>query len=224
MFPVSDVIPSRTSPVVTLALIFLISGAFIYQVQLDETGLGTLFDTYAITPRAITATRLVAALFLHAGWLHAVVNVLYLWLFGPNVEEAFGRRRFVLFYVTTGALSATVQTLVPVPVDGPVIGASGAVAGILGAYLVLYPQSRLLTVFFAVFYLDLIEIPAMAFVGAWFVLQLATDIGTLGLPVIAGPAAFWAHVAGFAIGLTCGAYARWHAGVLRKYWVRNGSR
>lgn len=223
MFPVSDVIPSRTRPVVTLALIGLISGAFVYEVQLDEAALGTLLEHYGVTPNGIAAKRLVGALFLHAGWLHAAVNVLYLWLFGPNVEEAFGRWRFVLFYVATGGLAAVVQTLVPAPVDGPVIGASGSVAGILGAYVILYPQSRVLTIFFAVLYLDVIEIPAMAFFGAWFVLQLATDIGTLGLPVIAGPAAFWSHVAGFAIGLSCGAYARWRGGVLRRYWVRDDS-
>lgn len=224
MFPVSDVIPSRTRPVASLTLMLLIAGAFTYQVRLDEAGLGSLLDDYGVTRQAITAKRLVLALFLHAGWLHAAVNVLYLWLFGPNVEAAFGRWRFLSFYIATGALSAALQTLVPAPVAGPVIGASGAVAGILGAYLVLYPQSRVLTVFFAVFLFDIIEIPAMAFAGAWFVLQLAADIGTLGVPVIAGPAAFWSHVAGFSLGLTCGAYARWRAGVLRKYWVRGDSR
>jgi membrane associated rhomboid family serine protease len=224
MFPVSDVIPSRTRPVVTLALMFLVSGAFLYQVQLDDAGLESLLDTYGILPHAITPKRLVGALFLHAGWLHAAVNVLYVWLFGPNVEAAFGRWRFVLFYFAAGALSVVLQALVHAPLAAPVIGASGAVAAILGAYLVLYPQSRVLTVFFAVLYLDVIEIPAMAFVGAWFVLQLASDIGALGLPVIAGPTAFWSHVAGFTIGLACGAYARWRGGVLRTYWGRDGSR
>src|SRR5688572_9347924 len=106
MFPVSDVIPSRTRPVVTLALIVLIGGAFLYEIQLDHLSLGALLDEYGTTSTVISAPGLIGGLFLHAGWLHLAVNVLYLWLFGPNVEEAFGRARFVLFYVAAGSISA----------------------------------------------------------------------------------------------------------------------
>jgi membrane associated rhomboid family serine protease len=217
MFPVSDVIPSPTRPVVTIALILVISGAFALQLQLDDASLERLVDRYGVSADAVSAGRLVVGLFLHAGWIHVVVNVWYLWLFGPNVERAFGRVRFLVFYIGAGVLATLVQVLGPA-FSAPLIGASGAVAAVLGAYFVLYPQSRLLTLFFTILHLDLIEIPAVAFVGMWFVLQLATEIGMLDMPVTVGARAFWSHVSGFAIGIACGAYARWRAGVLRGYW------
>lgn len=224
MFPVSDVIPSRTRPVVTLALIFLVAGGFVCQLQLDDFSLGTLLDRYGTTSAQVSPTRLIGGLFFHAGWIHVAVNMLYLWLFGPNVEVALGRLRFLLLYLSAGALSAVVQALVHPPVTGPLVGASGAVGGVLGAYLVLYPQSRVLTLFFALLRLDVFEVPAMAFLGLWFVLQLASDLGSLGVPVTVGAQAFWAHVAGFVFGVICGAYARWREGVLRKYWIGGATR
>ena len=219
MFPVGDVIPSRTRPAVTVALILLIAGAFAYQLQLDDLGRALLIADYGVVSTDLSQAGLIGGLFLHAGWIHVAVNVLYLWLFGPNVEEAFGRMRFLLFYLAAGGLSALVQTTAQLRFSDPLIGSSGAVAAVLGAYLVLYPQARVLTVLFAVLYLDVIEIPAMAFLGLWFVLQLAGDIGSFGVPVTVGPAAFWSHVSGFAIGMICGGYARWRTGVLRKYWM-----
>ena len=220
MFPVGDVIPSRARPVVTFALIIVIAGAFAYQLQLSDLGRALLIADYGIASTDISPVRLIVGLFLHAGWVHITVNVLYLWLFGPNVEDAFGRTRFLLFYLAAGALSALVQTTAHLRFSDALIGSSGAVAAVLGAYLVLYPQSRVLTLLFAVIYLDVMEIPAMAFLGLWFVLQLAADIGSFGVPVTVGPAAFWSHVSGFALGMLCGGYARWRTGVLRKYWIR----
>ena len=224
MFPVSDVIPSRTIPVVTLALILVTSCAFVYQFQLDEQSLGTLVENYGATSTDISVTRLIVSTFLHAGWLHLAVNMLYLWLFGANVEDAFGRTRFLFLYVSAGVISALTHGVVHQAFMAPLVGASGAVGGILGTYLVLYPQSRVLTVFLALPRFDLIEIPAMAFIGVWFVLQLAADVGPLGVPVTAGAQAFWSHVVGFAFGILCGAYARWRSRLLRKYWVRGASR
>ncbi len=222
MFPVGDVIPPRTRPVVTLALILLIAGAFAYQLQLDDLGLAVLIEHYGVASTGISAAGVTAGLFLHAGWVHVAVNVLYLWLFGPNMEDAFGRTRFLLFYVAAGALSALVQVTAQQRFHTPLVGSSGAVAGILGAYLVLYPQSRLLTLVFVVLHVDVLEIPAIAFLGLWFALQLAGDLGSLGVPVTVGPAAFWSQVSGFAMGVLCGAYARWRAGVLRRYWSPHG--
>jgi membrane associated rhomboid family serine protease len=218
MFPVSDVIPSRTRPVVTLALLVLISGAFVYQVQLDRESLGSVIDRWGVFSSGTSPSRLLVGLFLHAGWIHVAVNGWYLWLFGANVEDAFGRKWFLLFYLAAGALAALVQTAVHPPVTGPLVGASGAVGAILGAYLVLYPQSRLLTIFVSPFHLELIEIPAVAFVGVWFVLQLAADVATLGIPVTVGAPAFWLHATGFATGMLCAGFARWR-GVLGGYWA-----
>jgi rhomboid family protein len=224
MIPVSDVIPSRTSPAVTLALILLIAGAFAYELQLDDLTLGALLEACGTTSTRISPARLIVSMFLHAGWVHVAVNTLYLWLFGPNVEDAVGRTRFLLLYLAAGVVSGLVQSLVHPVFTGPLIGASGAVSGILGAYLVLYPQSRLLTVFFRFVRFDLIELPAMAFLGVWFVLQLAADIGSFGVPVTVGAAAFWSHVTGFLFGMMCGGYGRWRSGVLRKYWIRGATR
>ena len=218
MFPVSDVIPSRTTPVVTLALLLIISGAFAYQLQLDHDSLRSLIERSGVSSTATSVNRLIAGSFLHAGWIHAAVNVWYLWLFGPNVENAFGKLWFLLFYIASSALGALVQVAAHPPIAGPIIGASGGVAAVLGAYLVLYPQSRLLTWFFSPFHFDLIEIPAIAFVGLWFVGQLAADVGHLGIPATVGAQAFWLHVSGFGIGMLCAAFARWR-GVLRRYWV-----
>jgi membrane associated rhomboid family serine protease len=218
MFPVSDVIPSRTRPVVTLALVLVISGAFAHQLQLTDLGLASLFDRSGVSSDAISSRRLLVGLFLHAGWVHFAVNVWALWLFGPSVENAFRRLWFLLFYIGAGVLAALVQAVAHPPVAGHLVGASGPIAAVLGAYLVLYPQSRLLTIFLSPFHLDVIEIPAVAFVGVWFVLQLAGDIASLGIPVTAGAQAFWSHLSGFAIGMLCGGFARWR-GVLGGYWA-----
>jgi membrane associated rhomboid family serine protease len=224
MFPVSDVIPSRSRPVVTVALVFLIAAAFTWQLQLDDFGVQVLLDEYGVTSNAFSPVRLVVGLFLHAGWIHVLVNVLYLWLFGPNLEDAFGSIWLLLFYVTAGALAALVQVVAHPAFSDPLVGGSGAVAAVLGAYLVLYPQSRVLTLFFAIRHIDLIEIPALAYLGLWFVLQLASDIWTFRVPLTAGAPAFWSHLAGFAIGVICGAYARWGTRVLRTYWIREDRR
>ena len=224
MLPVSDVIPSRSIPVVTLALIVLTSGAFVYQLQMDGESLAALVEAYGATSAGISAIQLILSTFLHAGWAHVAVNILYLWLFGPSVEDAFGRIRFLGMYVAAGSLSGLIQVLFHPLFMAPLVGASGAIGGVLGAYLVLYPQSRVLTFFMAPPRFDLLELPAMAFIGVWFVLQLGADVGSLGVPVTAGAQAFRSHLAGFAFGMLCGAYARWRARVLRKYWIRGASR
>jgi len=218
MLPVSDVIPSPTRPVITLALVLAISGAFAYQLQLDDFSLEWLLHRYGVSPGRISPARLVFGLFLHAGWIHLAVNVWYWLLFGPNIERAFGRLWFLMFYVGTGAVAALIATVVHPAFSHPLIGASGAISAVLGAYFVLYPQSRVLTLFFSILHFDLIEIPAVAFLGLWFVLQLVADLGTLHAPVTVGARAFWSHVSGFGVGMLCAAYARWHVGVLRRYW------
>lgn len=218
MFPVSDVIPSRTRPVVSLTLIVLIAAVFLYELRLDDYGLQALFDRFGVIPGALQPRSLAASLFLHAGWVHVGSNMLYIWLFGPNVESAFGRGPFLLFYLCCGTLASSVHIVVHPDSVLPLVGASGAVAGVMGAYLALYPQSRVLTVLFAVVYVDVVEIPAMIFLGLWFVIQLAAEIGSLGAHAAVGPAAFWSHVTGFAVGILCGLYARYRTSPLRRYW------
>src|SRR4029453_1327901 len=119
-----------------------------------------------------------SSMFLHAGWLHFLGNMLYLWIFGDNVEDRFGHFGFLLFYLGCGALAAVAQVLVHPNSAVPMVGASGAIAGVMGAYFVLYPHSRVLAVVFIVLFLDIVEIPAIFFLGFWFLMQLFSGVGS----------------------------------------------
>jgi membrane associated rhomboid family serine protease len=218
MFPVSDVIPSRTTPVVTIALIALNAAAFLYELVLDEHELQTFVATYAVVPAVFSWPTVLTSMFLHAGWLHIVGNMLYLWIFGDNVEDRFGHARYLVFYLFCGAAAAVGQLAIDPLSMRPMIGASGAVAGVMGAYFVMYPYSRVLTAVFVVFFLDLIEIPAVFFLGIWFLMQLFSGVGSIGVDTAGAAIAFWAHVAGFAAGALIGAFWRLLAQEERNGW------
>ena len=220
MFPVSDVIPSRTTPYVTITLIILNSIAFLYELQLDGSALQRLVERFGLTPAAFSWTAAITSQFLHDGWLHFGGNVLYLWIFGDNVEDAFGHVRYLLFYLFCGVAAALGQSAVHPSSSIPLIGASGAIAGTMGAYFVLYPRSRVLTAVFAIVFLDLVEIPAIFFLGIWFLLQLFSSLGSIGAQAADGGIAFWAHITGFAAGIVAGALTRLR--VLRVYWGDRG--
>jgi membrane associated rhomboid family serine protease len=223
MFPVSDVIPSRTRPVVTIVLIAMNLMAFLYELQMSGRELRVLAHTYGVVPAVFEWRSLLTSLFLHAGWLHLGGNMLYLWIFGDNVEDRLGRLRFALFYVACGVAAALAQVATNPRSATPMIGASGAIAGIMGAYFVLYPRSRVLTAVFLIVYLDLIEIPAIVFLGIWFVMQLFSGVGSLGAQTADGGIAFLAHVGGFIAGAATGAYVRVRERSLRAYWLKSGS-
>jgi membrane associated rhomboid family serine protease len=218
MFPVSDVIPSRKLPVVTLGLIALHTAAFAYELTLDASGVESLYGAAGVTPATFWWPTLLTYSILHAGWLHAGPNLLYLWLFGPNVEDAFGRGYFLIFYLACSAIAAAAQIAMQPWSAVPLIGASGAVAGVMGAYLVLYPRSRILTFMVAIVHLDVVEVPALFFLGIWFLLQLLSNLAGLGVDAVDGATGFWAHVAGLGLGIVCGAYARFRAAALSRYW------
>jgi membrane associated rhomboid family serine protease len=218
MFPVSDVIPSRTTPVVTISLIALTIVAFLYELQLEAPAVQQFIDTHGVRPAAFAWPSLVTSVFLHAGWVHVATNVLYLWLFGGNVEGVFGHGRFLLFYAGCGAVAGLAVLFVSPSSTLPLIGASGAVAGVMGAYLVLYPGSRILTAAFVLTSVDLIEIPAVFFLAVWVLVQLFNGVGSVGAATAPEAAAFWTHIAGFITGGLCGAYSRFRRGGLRRYW------
>ena len=204
MFPVSDVIPSRTTPVVTIALIALNAIAFVFELTLDHRELQQLVESFGMIPAALAWPSVVTSTFLHAGWVHVGGNMLYLWIFGDNVEDRLGHARFLIFYLFCGAAAALGQLAADPSSTVPIIGASGAVAGVMGAYFVLYPQSRVLTAVFVVVFMDLIEIPAIFFLGIWFLMQLLSGVGSIGVDTAEAGVAFWAHVAGFAAGAALG--------------------
>ena len=202
MIPLRDVIPSRTRPGVTIGLIAVNVLVFLFQAMLPEETAQRFLDAFAVVPAQFSLVDVFTSLFVHAGIAHLAGNLLFLWIFGDNVEDRLGHGRFAVFYVVCGYVAAIAQTaLVPDSLI-PMVGASGAIAGVMGAYVVLYPQSRVLMLF--PFPPSLFELPAVFFLGFWFVMQFLSGIGTLPIfqgATISGGVAFWAHVAGFACGL-----------------------
>jgi membrane associated rhomboid family serine protease len=218
MFPVSDVIPSRTTPFVTITLIVLNALAFLYALTLSERDLQQFVEAYGVVPASLSWPSVVSSLFLHGGWLHVLGNMLYLWIFGDNVEDRMGHGRFVLFYLGCGTAAALGHVATNPSSIVPMVGASGAIAGVMGAYFVLFPHSRVLTAVFIFFYLDLIEIPAIFFLGIWFLMQFFSGVGSLGADAAGGGVAFWAHVVGFAAGALAGALWRATERTQRERW------
>ena len=217
MFPVSDVIPSRTTPFVTAGLIAVNVLVFLYQVTLGPADLRAFVASYAVIPAWFWPPALITSQFLHGGWRHIIWNMVYLWIFGDNVEDQLGHVGYLIFYLGAGAAAAILQVLFN-PFSGiPMLGASGAIAGVMGAYFVLYPQSRVLTAIFVFFFFDLVEIPAVFFLGIWFLMQLLSGVGSLGVSNAAGGGtAFWAHVGGFVVGAAAGLVLRTRN---RRRWV-----
>jgi membrane associated rhomboid family serine protease len=202
MIPLRDVIPSRTFPVFTIAFIVLNSVVFLFEISLPLPARDSLFSTYGVVPARLELQTLFTSMFLHGGWLHFLGNMLYLWIFGDNVEDRLGHARFVLFYLTCGAAAALAHVWMHPASAIPTIGASGAIAGVLGAYFVLYPHSRVLALVPLFIIWELIEVPAVIFLGIWFLMQFFSGVGSLArIGVETGGVAFWAHVAGFVAGV-----------------------
>jgi len=203
MIPLRDVIPSRTFPFFTVAFIVLNSVAFLFELSLPEPQLSALLSAYGVVPARFDWLTVVTSMFLHGGWLHFLGNMLYLWIFGDNVEDRLGHPRFVLFYVLCGAAAALAHVWVNPGSTIPTIGASGAIAGVMGAYFLLYPHSRVLALVPLFIIWEMIEVPAIFFLGIWFLMQFFSGVGSLaaGAGVETGGVAFWAHVAGFVAGM-----------------------
>jgi membrane associated rhomboid family serine protease len=201
MIPLRDVIPSRTTPFVTIAIIAINAAAFLFEISLPDDQLETFFRLYGVVPAIFTWPTVLTSMFLHGGWLHFLGNMLYLWIFGDNVEDRLGHARFIAFYILCGAIAALAQVWTRPDSMIPTIGASGAIAGVMGAYFVLFPHSRVLTLIPLFVFWELLEVPAIFFLGIWFVMQLFSGFGSLAAAGDTGGIAFWAHVAGFVAGL-----------------------
>lgn len=141
---------------------------------------------------------LFTAMFLHGGWFHLIGNMLYLWIFGDNVEDRLGRGKFLLLYLATGILGSLAQVWANPLAAEPVIGASGAIAGVLGAYFISYPRAKVLTLLPILFFFTFVEIPAFVFLFIWFISQSLSGFASLGVP--GNPVAWWAHIGGFVAG------------------------
>ncbi len=215
MFPIRDTIQSRTTPVVMWALIAANVGLFLFEFILPRTHLEQVVYLYGLVPRRFTHPRWAAyvgfpkntywpfltSMFLHGGWVHLISNMWMLWIFGDNVEDRMGHVRFLLFYLLCGAISAIFHLLSQPGSAVPTIGASGAIAGVLGAYLLLFPRARIVTLVPIFFFPVIIHIHAFFFLIFWFFTQFYS--GTLSLLARSqgGGIAWWAHIGGFLAGM-----------------------
>jgi len=201
MIPLRDVIPSRTTPYITVTIIVLNAVAWLFEVALPAEARPAFLQLYGVVPAAFHASTLITSMFLHGSWSHIIGNMWYLWIFGDNVEDRFGHSRFIVFYILCGILAAGGQMLMDPASTIPTIGASGAIAGVMGAYFVLYPHSRVLTLIPLFVFWEVIELPAIALLGFWFLMQLFSAGQLGGTASASGGVAFMAHVAGFVAGV-----------------------
>jgi len=214
MIPLKDMTPRRSTPVVTLLLIAVNSAVFFYELSLSQPAYTTLLRTYGLVPAriqyALAGTHamtyaqafapLFTCMFLHEGWLHIIGNMWFLWIFGANVEDRFGPLVYLLVYMVCGIGSGISQVIFSWGSPIPSIGASGAISGILGAYLLFFPGSRILTLIPLFIIWFTARIPAFVFILLWFAVQFLSGLGSLGATG-GGGIAWWAHVGGFVLGV-----------------------
>lgn len=215
MFPIRDTIPSRTVPIATWGLIGLNSVIFMFELMLDPDDLERFIYLYSIVPVRCSHPEwavlvgipidnfwpFITSMFLHGGWLHIIGNMWMLWIFGDNVEDRMGSLRFLLFYLFTGLAAGLTHWLTNMDSTVPTVGASGAISGVLGAYFVLFPHSRIISMFPVFFMPVFFELPAAIYLLFWFMIQIFS--GTIaGLTAEnVGGIAWWAHVGGFVAGI-----------------------
>jgi len=206
VIPLRDTIPSSRVPIVNYTIIAVNVAVFLHEATLGRRSEAFLF-TYGLVPREFMVTTLFTSMFVHAGWLHVLGNMLYLYIFGDNVEDRLGHIRYVVFYLLCGAAAGATHALTAVHSGVPVVGASGAIAGVSGAYFLFFPTSRVVTLVPIFLFVQIIEIPAVFFLFMWFVWQVVSGVATLGA-ASRGGVAVWAHVGGFVAGMIVGPLLR----------------
>jgi membrane associated rhomboid family serine protease len=202
MIPIRDVIPSRTTPGVTITVIILNVLIYLLGLMMSDQGRDAFIYAFGLVPAFFSLLNVFTAMFVHGGIAHLAGNMLFLWIFGDNVEDRLGHGRFIAFYLMCGFAAAIAQTMLSPNSLVPMVGASGAIAGVMGAYLVLYPHSRIL-MFFPLPPI-MFELPAVFFLVMWFLVQFLNGINQLPIferNAVSGGIAFWAHVTGFVAGL-----------------------
>ena len=224
MFPIRDHNPSLRTPYVTWALIAINVLVFLSYVGLFESDvrLAAFYDDWALTPAKLMAGRgwetLITSMFLHGGWMHIAGNMLFLWIFGDNLEDCFGHVRFLLFYLACGVAAALAQVIPDPGSTVPMVGASGAIAGVMGGYLLLFPRARVDVIVIIVIIIRMFTLPAWVMLGFWFGLQ--TVSGVINLSAEGGGVAYLAHVGGFVAGVALTLPWFLRAGGTA-YWKRN---
>jgi membrane associated rhomboid family serine protease len=210
VFPLYDENPTRITPYFTYGLIGMNILVFLHEISLSNLQLEQFFQLYAVIPQELTInwsgewTTLFTSQFLHGGWWHLISNMVYLWVFGNNIEDRLGHFKYLLFYLTCGAIAALCQWFIGMYSAIPSLGASGAISGVLGAYLIWFPQARITTLVFLGFFITTINIPALVIIGIFFIQNLIAGFASLQaaakMSVETGGVAYWAHLGGFVVG------------------------
>ncbi|MGC9522943.1 MAG: rhomboid family intramembrane serine protease [Anaerolineae bacterium] len=208
MFPLRDNIPSRRFPLVTIAIVAANVAIFLFEALLGPAA-NTVTTLFGVIPARLTTEwqnplvlfTLFSSMYLHGGWAHLIGNMWYLWVFGDNVEDRMGRLRYFIFYTLCGIIASLLQVVAAPRATIPMIGASGAIAGVLGAYLLLYPNARVSTVVPVFYFIRIIWLPAVVVLGGWFLVQFLNGLATLNVVMQTGGTAWWAHIGGFVAGM-----------------------
>lgn len=222
MFPINDNNPTRITPFVTYALIAINILVFINELSLTQPQLEQFFQLYAVVPKELTANlngipvnqpvpeplTLITSQFLHGGFAHLFGNMLFLWIFGNNIEDQLGHVKYLIFYLACGILAALSQWFFSTQSGIPALGASGAIAGVLGAYILRFPRARVRTLLFLGPFITFPDIPAIFFLGIWFLQQALYGVASLNVESTIGMenggVAYWAHIGGFVFGAILG--------------------
>lgn len=212
MIPLRALLLRRSTPVVTILLIVINLVAFLFEISLPPLLREEFVSHYALVPDRFIASSLLTSMFLHGGWFHLIGNMWFLWVFGSHIEDAIGGGRYLIFYLISGAASAVVQLYVNLGSPIPTLGASGAIAGVMGAFLLLYPRARVVTLVFIFIFITTVELPAAFMLLYWFALQLLSGISSLASVSQAQGIAWFAHIGGFVAGLL---FIRFFAGTRR---------
>jgi len=219
MFPLKDSIPSKRFPFVNYLIIITTVIVYLYEKSLGRE-IYKFYLEYGVIPLKIfmphnivsiseKITPFFTSIFIHGGFFHLLSNMYFLFVFGDNVEDYYGHFRYLLFYLGCGIFAAFIQVIMFPKSNIPMIGASGAVAGVMGSYLILFPHSKIKTLIFIIIFITIVDIPAVVFLVFWFIIQFinGTSQSLIGL---SGGIAWWAHIAGFVLGLIYGVYKKYN--------------
>src|SRR4051812_12897306 len=202
MFPLRDDRPTYTAPVVTTLLIVACALVFFFELSLDDYSRDYFINRYGVVPAHLRPVTLLTSMFLHGGWSHIIGNMLFLWAFGKSLEDAMGHMKFLSFYMLCGVAAGVVHVFFNYYSRTPTVGASGAIAGVMGAYLIRFPRAWIHTLVFVIFFVTTVDIPAWFFTIFWFVTQLFSGIGSVAqTQVNDGGTAWFAHIGGFLAGM-----------------------
>jgi membrane associated rhomboid family serine protease len=202
MFPIRDTQPSYSRPVVTIVIIVVNILVFLFEASLDDFARNEFIGVFGLVPDNFHFLNVFTSMFLHGGWLHVLGNMWFLWIFGDNIEDVLGHWKYLLFYLMCGVAAAMAQVLINTDSRVPMVGASGAIAGVMGAYMIKFPRAQIQSVLFVLFFITRFDVPAWLMLIYWFGTQLFSGVGSIGYTQASqGGTAFFAHIGGFIAGM-----------------------